>query len=339
MSLISTLLSCFSSSCRHADITVEQSLIDNDSKFQTTIVNSNPPKDINYSFPKVILTTSNGSAVLSPYNVDSNVNITTHPDYIPVNAIEVAKETSNYSKGIVLSDVEGDILYKKRIEINYKGITGRKRKAISFEERSFEMIKTTNYFWIKRTNDNILLINSNSSQKDFILNYANNNCELSSNYIFMICYIKEINQYKIKFNDMISSDILKNQISIEVSSVYPMPLPKEAFIKLQYHTIAIKLISKCLISLIIDNQKYVYHSISSQEITLGRNTKCTICINDIDSIHCTIYYDECWKIKDGYNDTHSILGTYIYTSYPLYIYDDMHIKLFDREIVINETQI
>ena len=337
MSLISTLLSCFSSSCKHADITVEQSLIDNDSKFQSTIVNSNPPKAINYSFPKVILTNSNGSAVLSPYNVDSNVNITTHPDYIPVHTFEVAKETSNYSKGIVLNDVEGDILYKKRIEINYRGIKGR--KTISFEEKSFEMIKTTNYFWIKNTNDNILHINSNSSQKDFILNYANNNCELSSNYIFMICYIKERNQYKIKFNDMISSNILKNQISIEVSSVYPMPLPKEAFIKLQYHTISIKLISKCLLSLIIDNQKYVYNSISTEEITIGRNTKCTICLNDIDSVHCTIYYNECWKIKDGYKDTHSTLGTFIYTSYPLYIYDDMHIKLFDREIVINETKI
>lgn len=344
MSFIKSLFSCCNSSSLKKEVNFDD--IEDKQKGTQITMNHIPRK-------KTKETTMIGSTIMDSSFTD-NHSLFDNPEYIPINEIEVTSIPLDYAKKLELSDVIGNLLYHKRILINYRGIVKRSnstKRLNSFEGMKVEMIKTTNYFWMNNSDEQLICMDGNIN-KDFILNLSlykkyphkdiNNEessegaSELSSNYLFMICFIKETNRYKIKFNDMITSNILSDNVRISVSSLYPMIIPREAFIFLGKKKMKLSLVGRNIIEILLDDNKYVYHSASETEITIGSNKNCTLYISDIDNCHCIIYYKDYWLIRDGDNQNPSDKGTFIYSTYPFIVYDGMHIKLFDKEIVINE---
>ena len=347
MSFIKSLFSC----CNSSSLKKEVCFDDIEDKPKGTQITMN-----HIPWKKTKDTTMIGSTIIDSSFTDNqnSQSLFDNPEYIPINEIEVTSLPLDYAKKLELSDVIGNLLYHKRILINYRGIVKRSnstKRLNSFEGMKVEMIKTTNYFWMNNLDEQLMCVDGNIN-KDFILNlslyqkYSNKNVvndessegasELLSNYLFMICFIKEINRYKIKFNDMLTSNILSDNVRISVSSIYPMIIPREAFVFVGNKKMKISLVSRNIIEILLENNKYVYHSASGTEITIGSNKTCTLYISDVDKCHCTLYYKDYWLIRDGDIHNSSDNGTFIYSTYPIVIYDGMHIKLFDKEIVINE---
>ena len=141
-------------------------------------------------------------------------SVTCSPDYIPTNQYEISTTSIDDAKRLELFDVIGDLLYGEKVEITYKGIQN-KSTVLTFDNMDIDTIKSINYFWIRTQQSKSLFAdNDNKIPKDYVLNFiCDYFSELSKTYLFMICYIKEINQYKIQFNNEFHS-LLSNNIII-----------------------------------------------------------------------------------------------------------------------------
>ena len=274
-------------------------------------------------------------------------SIITSPEYIPLNNIEISSSKMENAKQLELTDIKGDLLYNQKIEVTYKGVVNKKQPLHFESYKKFdssdtnqvkgEMIKCINYFWIKSKQQETAM--ESVVQKDFILNYE---CDymsnLSTNYLFLICYIKEYNVYKIKINGAFRSNVLLDKISVQISHEYPKLLPRDMILIIGTKHLHFSLSVNANLRVEFEGRQFNYLTETMNSITIGKNKKCSIVIEeDSSDVHTTIFYDsnkENWFIIDGDNNEASKEGTWVFTHCPLLINDDMRLKIMNNEIVI-----
>lgn len=269
------------------------------------------------------------SAIIAP-TIYFRKSICDSHNYIPTNETEKIGTQIVGSQKLTLVDMVGNILNNESVEISYLGIQGKKSKPV---DRG--MLKAINYFWLE---------NSNFSQElqkvDYILHYSSK--KIYDNHLFMICYIKEQNGYKIKFNADYPE--LSKSIFIQLTNSCPVAISKNTTITINQYQFIVNPITNCILEIVCvnscNNKKYIYNSITKLEITIGRNKNCDISFPDDTSfsdIQCTLNFDiaeKNWLIKDGHSEP-SLLGTWIFSTNPILISDGMLVKLWDREIKIS----
>ena len=336
MSFLKGLFQCCNSSQAKADFS-----LDSPKQFQTISTNYtiNQPTLIMKNSLKSVSLSSNKS--LKSPNMKYN-SVTCSPDYIPTNQYEISTTSIDDAKRLELFDVIGDLLYGEKVEITYKGIQN-KSTVLTFDNMDIDTIKSINYFWIRTQQSKSLFAdNDNKIPKDYVLNFiCDYFSELSKTYLFMICYIKEINQYKIQFNNEFNA-LLSNNITVGISSEHSILLPKEAFLHVGSQQIQIRLISKNMLEVHIQKKKkkHVYHSLVNRVITIGKSENSTISFpkdNKLSEMNTTLYYDfenQGWRIQDGYKSFPSFKGTWLFSSHPISIEDGMHVKLWTKEFAI-----
>lgn len=275
--------------------------------------------------------------------LSNNQSVVNNPDYIPINEIEVTPNSLEHAKKIQISDVIGNLFYGAKIEITCRGIMKRKRQSICIDNIEVEMIKTINYFWIKQQS-NTLTSNTNL-QKDYILNYS---CDylsnLATNYLFLICFIKEYNYYKIKFNDSFKNTVLSENIQIQISHLHPSLLPRNSILKSKNTKINLNILPNSILEVAIEgkgNKKYIFHPEAKKCVTIGKGKKCDVIIINDDSlsdINTTLIFDistGLWNIKDGNDESASMNGTWIFSNCPIIVYNGMNIRFWNYQFVLN----
>lgn len=334
MSFLKGLFQCCNSSQAKADFSM-----DSPKQFQTISTNYtiNQPTLIMKNSLKRVSLSSNKS--LKSSNLKS-----VSPNYIPVSQYEISTESIDDAKSIELFDVIGDLLYGEKVEITYKGIQSNKSTVTTSDNMEIDTIKNINYFWIRTHQSKSLLAdNDKTIPKDYVLNFiCDYFSELSKTYLFMICYIKETNQYKIKFNNEFTS-LLSNNISVGISSEHSILLPKDSILHVGSQQIQLTLISKNILEVHIQKKKkkHVYHSLVNRVITIGKSESSTISFpkdNKLSEMNTTLYYDfenQGWRIQDGYKSFPSYKGTWLFSSHPISIEDGMHVKLWTKEFAIS----
>lgn len=298
------------------------------------------PSDMPTSNKPLIFSSFDGSAVIAP-GIKNRKSIYGQPDYVPVTNVETATLQSSGQNKLEITDVVGNILNNQKVEISLKGLKRHKRLSIiSLGDSEIEIIKTINYFWIENRNTSQLLINSNQ-QKDYTLNLSCGQYpSLSTEYLFMICYIKEKNYYKIKFNDTHPFKLLSENIFIKILNHIPIIVPKSSLLTIGNFNMEVNLLSKCIIEVSYNNKRYVFHSINQNNFTIGKGRECTIQLpscEEVSEIHTSFFYDDVqnnWMIKDGDNKGPSINGTWIFSMSPIIINNEMSVKFWNKEIQI-----
>ena len=356
---------CCDSSASHSDLLLNETKKKHSLKNQSTNHSHSPSKSPHFSHRITIRSIKKEDKISDinsvkrfPSNDDYSdlysINLLTQtqsfitsPEYIPLNNIEISSAKIENAKQLELTDIKGDLLYNQKIEVTYKGINN-KMQPLHFESyKKFdskdttqvkgEIIKCINYFWIKsKTQENAM---ESVVQKDFVLNYE---CDymsnLSSNYLFFICYIKEYNLYKIKINGAFRSNVLLDKISIQISHEYPKLLPRDMTLIIGTKHLHLSLGANSNLRIEFEGKQFNFLIETMNSITIGRNKKCSIVIEeDSSDVHTTIFYDsnkENWFIIDGDNNEASKEGTWVFTHCPLLINDDMRLKIMNNEIVI-----
>lgn len=251
------------------------------------------------------------------------------PSYLPEKDTEKISTQIVGSQKLEMIDVKGDLLYNEKVEINYHGIQskGKGNKDIEFKQNT-GLLKAISYFWFKDQN-------AKDKKKDYVLNYSIS--KKLDDYAFIICYIKEQNAYKLKFNEELSEE---DKIFINVSNKHPLSITQRIFIFLDSVKFCVSSLSNCLLEVFClnTNQKVVYNCITQSEITIGKSSHCSFSFaNDenMSDIQVTISFDSAqkiWKIRDGADKKPSDKGTLIFSSSPILIDNDTHIKINDKEI-------
>ena len=90
-------------------------------------------------------------------------------------------------------------------------------------------------------------------QLDFLSN-------LSTSYLFLICYIKENNVYKIKFNDAVKTSFSSNEegVSYKLSHLHWSILPTFCTVFIGSHKMDISIIEDFCIKIVYNNKVYLY---------------------------------------------------------------------------------
>ena len=298
-----------------------------------------------------VSTTSNTYKLilLSPNNLSTTISFNqsfiNNPDYIPINEVEVSAHPKEGAKHLQITDVKGKLFYGSPVDITCRGIIKKKRRSISCDNLDIqvEMIKTINYFWLKQQSSTNCLRFDNGEQKDYILNYS---CDFLSNlsmsYLFFICYIKENNIYKIKFNDAVKSSSSSNEedVSYKLSHIHWSVLPKFCSVFVGSHKLDITIIEHFCIKIIYRNKVYLYKKEDCSSLSIGKGKKINFSINNacLDDISTVIHYDEekeMWMIRDGNDEKESTNGTWLFTVCPIEIYDGMLVKFLNFDFRIN----
>ena len=240
------------------------------------------------------------------------------PEYIPqvdyVSRTMIPKDASRLS----ITNVIGDIL-SDSISLNIlKGIDDK--------------CKIIHYFWLQREQMN------NMIKKDFELNYSHT--QYSSNYLFMICYLHEQNSYKLVFNHSLQPIELSNFILIQVSEVEPSVIFPGTILVLDKIKIQLNPMSNCMIEIInlMNQKRYQFNSMTKKIITIGSGEKCDLSyqnVKNLSKINTTVFFDianKQWMLIDGFNDEKSKEGTWIFTTHPIKIQNEMNMKLWDKKI-------
>lgn len=305
---------------------------------RSLIMNSNG-NDKTIKNTPLIFSSFDGSAVIAP-GIQNRESIYGQPDYVPVNDVEMASLQPTRNNKLEIRDVAGNILKNQKVEISLKGLKRHNRLSIiSTGESPIDIIKSINYFWINNTKSSQLLINSNQ-QKDFTLNLS---CDqypsLGTEYLFMICYIKEKKYYKIKFNDTHPFDLLSQNIFIKVLNSVPIIVPKNALLTIGNFHMEVNVLSKCIIEVSFNQKRYVFHSINQNYFTIGKGKDCNIQLpttEEVSEVHTSFYFEDKknWMIKDGDDKEPSTSGTWIFSMNPIIINNEMHIKFWNKEIEI-----
>lgn len=269
------------------------------------------------------------SAIIAP-TIFFRKSICDSHNYIPSNETEKIGTQIVGSQKLTLVDVVGNLLENESVEISYLGIQSKKSKPVDKG-----LLKAINYFWLENSK-----FNKEFQKVDYILHYSSK--KIYDNHLFIICYVKEQNGYKIKFNEEYPE--LSKSVFIQLTNSCPVVISKNTTITINNYQFAINPITNCILEIMCvnscNNRKYVYNSITKLEITIGKNKNCDISFPDDTSfpdIQCTLNFDlteKNWVIKDGYTEPSSI-GTWIFSTNPILINDGMVLKLWDREIKIS----
>ena len=276
----------------------------------------------NLSTPKTETTLSFNKNLKSSIFKDSAVFLSTKnvlqftiecPEYIPSEEVVKSSLIPNDYQGMSLLNLKGNIL-QKQIILNLKE-----------EKDECQIIK---FFWLK----------SDNNKTNYILNYTEPS--LSQDYIFLICYIPELNLYKLKFNPILLAKEISTNFLIQVSDTYPTIILPSTVLYLDTLKLQLNPLSNGVIEIVnLNNKKrYLYHSIIKKEITIGRGEECDLSFpsyKNISKVQSTIYFDVIkrqWMIRDGYDDMSSEKGTWIFSINPILVYNGMVINLWDNFI-------
>ena len=235
------------------------------------------------------------------------------PEYIPSKEVVKSSLIPNDYQGMSLLNLKGNIL-QEQIILNLKE-----------EKDECQIIK---FFWLK----------SDNNKTNYILNYTEPS--LSQDYIFLICYIPELNLYKLKFNPILLAKEISTNFLIQVSDTYPTIILPSTVLYLDTLKLQLNPLSNGVIEIVnLNNKKrYLYHSIIKKEITIGRGEECDLSFpsyKNISKVQSTIYFDVIkrqWMIRDGYDDMSSEKGTWIFSINPILGYNGMVINLWDNFI-------
>ena len=235
------------------------------------------------------------------------------PEYIPSKEVVKSSLIPNDYQGMSLLNLKGNIL-QEQIILNLKE-----------EKDECQIIK---FFWLK----------SDNNKTNYILNYTEPS--LSQDYIFLICYIPELNLYKLKFNPILLAKEISTNFLIQVSDTYPTIILPSTVLYLDTLKLQLNPLSNGVIEIVnLNNKKrYLYHSIIKKEITIGRGEECDLSFpsyKNISKVQSTIYFDVIkrqWMIRDGYDDRSSEKGTWIFSINPILVYNGMVINLWDNFI-------
>ena len=235
------------------------------------------------------------------------------PEYIPSEEVVKSSLIPNDYQGMSLLNLKGNIL-QEQIILNLKE-----------EKDECQIIK---FFWLK----------SDNNKTNYILNYTEPS--LSQDYIFLICYIPELNLYKLKFNPILLAKEISTNFLIQVSDTYPTIILPSTVLYLDTLKLQLNPLSNGVIEIVnLNNKKrYLYHSIIKKEITIGRGEECDLSFpsyKNISKVQSTIYFDVIkrqWMIRDGYDDMSSEKGTWIFSINPILVYNGMVINLWDTFI-------
>ena len=230
------------------------------------------------------------------------------PEYIPSKEVVKSSLIPNDYQGMSLLNLKGNIL-QEQIILNLKE-----------EKDECQIIK---FFWLK----------SDNNKTNYILNYTEPS--LSQDYIFLICYIPELNLYKLKFNPILLAKEISTNFLIQVSDTYPTIILPSTVLYLDTLKLQLNPLSNGVIEIVnLNNKKrYLYHSIIKKEITIGRGEECDLSFpsyKNISKVQSTIYFDVIkrqWMIRDGYDDMSSEKGTWIFSINPILVYNGMVINL------------
>ena len=276
----------------------------------------------NLSTPKTETTLSFNKNLKSSIFKDSAVFLSTKnvlqftiecPEYIPSEEVVKSSLIPNDYQGMSLLNLKGNIL-QEQIILNLKE-----------EKDDCQIIK---FFWLK----------SDNNKTNYILNYTEPS--LSQDYIFLICYIPELNLYKLKFNPILLAKEISTNFLIQVSDTYPTIILPSTVLYLDTLKLQLNPLSNGVIEIVnLNNKKrYLYHSIIKKEITIGRGEECDLSFpsyKNISKVQSTIYFDVIkrqWMIRDGYDDMSSEKGTWIFSINPILVYNGMVINLWDNFI-------
>lgn len=276
----------------------------------------------NLSTPKTETTLSFNKNLKSSIFKDTAVFLSTKnvlqftiecPEYIPSKEVVKSSLIPNDYQGMSLLNLKGNIL-QEQIILNLKE-----------EKDECQIIK---FFWLK----------SDNNKTNYILNYTEPS--LSQDYIFLICYIPELNLYKLKFNPILLAKEISTNFLIQVSDTYPTIILPSTVLYLDTLKLQLNPLSNGVIEIVnLNNKKrYLYHSIIKKEITIGRGEECDLSFpsyKNISKVQSTIYFDVIkrqWMIRDGYDDMSSEKGTWIFSINPILVYNGMVINLWDNFI-------
>lgn len=276
----------------------------------------------NLSTPKTETTLSFNKNLKSSIFKDTAVFLSTKnvlqftiecPEYIPSKEVVKSSLIPNDYQGMSLLNLKGNIL-QEQIILNLKE-----------EKNECQIIK---FFWLK----------SDNNKTNYILNYTEPS--LSQDYIFLICYIPELNLYKLKFNPILLAKEISTNFLIQVSDTYPTIILPSTVLYLDTLKLQLNPLSNGVIEIVnLNNKKrYLYHSIIKKEITIGRGEECDLSFpsyKNISKVQSTIYFDVIkrqWMIRDGYDDRSSEKGTWIFSINPILVYNGMVINLWDNFI-------
>lgn len=339
MSFLKNFLSCCQATPPKSDVLLSH--LQTTSTIATKVTKTNRKSTVSTSYKLLLLSPNNSSSI-----INFNQSFINNPDYIPINEVEVSSHSKEGASRLQITDVKGKLFYGTTVDITCRGILKKKRKSIScdnFDNIQVEMIKTINYFWLRQQSSTNCLRFDNGEQKDYILNYS---CDflsnLSTSYLFLICYIKENNVYKIKFNDSVKTSSSANEeiFSFRLSNIYWSILPKFSTLFVGSHKLDITLIENFTVKIVYNSKVYLFKIEDCKSIAIGKGKENNFRINDenIDDVCTVIHYDEdkeMWMVRDGKEEKESKKGTWIFTVCPVEIYNGMLVKFLDFDFKLN----
>lgn len=267
-----------------------------------------------------------------------------------------------------LSDVEGQLLNNQEIKINPAGII-RKEKNI----------KTgVTYFGFKSKENDFL---NNANNCDFFIN-SESLKEVQDKFpnpLFAIYYDLDQNEYYFKYCKKKQDSFYPSIILVSLKR--PLILRKTETITIGNVFLELKTEKSCLIITKFEVTKngqsretFNFDSEKTDEVTIGRDKKCTIVINNtsLSRVNATIkffkvpikelllsessnkkkLYDQLidcdndsqavikyWELYDGSVNKHSTNGLWLFSSHTYLIYDGLVVRLGKSKFIINKHQI
>ena len=120
--------------------------------------------------------------------------------------------------------------------------------------------------------------------------------------------MKLINEMKIKDNTLIN--IGNNYVVFTLGVDELEPEENNIFSREKEKILSVKVFGGELV-----NYSYAFNQSQFKKIYIGNNEECNIVLDDnlLDDFHCTIEYKKeiGWVINDGYNQKHSVNGTWV----------------------------
>ena len=136
-------------------------------------------------------------------------------------------------------------------------------------------------------------------------------------------FMKLINEMKIKDNTLIN--IGNNYVVFTLGVDELEPEENNIYSREKEKILSVKVFGGELI-----NYSYAFNQSQFKKIFIGNNEECNIVLDDnlLDDFHCTIEYKKeiGWVINDGYNQKHSVNGTWVSLSEETKIFEGMIIQ-------------
>ena len=242
-------------------------------------------------------------------------------------------------KKLEITDKIGSLLFNKPLQLSYK--EKNKSQQSYMEDTQKNVINSIAFFWII-DNHNDAEFNGGEDQKHFILNFSSNYLSnLSDNFFFLLCYNKEQNLYKLKFNDYLQNNFIYNNIFIQIPHFEPKILYNSTILTIGSVKLCINYLSKYKLEIINLEQtkKIVFNPSTISKITLGKGRNCNLSFEnhiELSDVHCTIFFNlfsKKWMIRDGEGNAPSSSGTWIFTTNPVIISNEMVVKLWGNELL------